>query len=410
MTPDVRELVTAAVLSPDFRRATFGGPVRNGPSPWVRVVVRPVAVRGEPHVQFSYFDAKKDVTKNYRGPEVADRLAEVLAVGFAGVHVTTAAEEIDVRTSKKGKVAVGRKKVAVPVEPGSAHNRVKDLPLPEGRADRVLEVMGVLTPDGRVRPTMRAKFTQINEFLRHLTHALAEANLRDPGRPLDILDCGCGSSYLTLAAHHYLNDVLNLPARIVGVDVNEEVIRKSVERSARLGADGPAFACGRIGTVDVTADVVLALHACDTATDDAIAQAVQCGAKVLLSVPCCHHALNRQLRAEGPAEVLRPVLRHGLLRERTADLVTDAFRALALRIVGYRTDVVEFVSPEHTAKNLMIRAVSGGPVGDRAAVGEYRELKRFWGVTPYIEAALGKSFRRLVSDETAMSGTSPDRR
>ena len=399
MTPDVRKLVTAAVLSPDFRRATFGGPARGVPSPWVRVVVRPVAVRGEPHVQFSYFDAKKDVTKNYRHPEVAERLAEVLAVGFAGIHVSTAAEEIDVRTSKKGKVAVGRKRVAADTGPDQSHNRVKDLSLPEGRADRVLEIMGVLTADGRVRPSMRAKFTQINEFLKHLTHVLDDAGLRDLGRPVEILDCGCGSSYLTLAAHHYLNDVLAVPAKLVGVDVNEEVIRKSAARADRLGTDGLNFACGRIGEIDAKADVVLALHACDTATDDAIAQAVQCGAKVLLSVPCCHHALNKEVRPEGPAEVLRPLLRHGLLRERTADLVTDAFRALALRVMGYRTDVVEFVSPEHTARNLMIRAVRGAAVGEPGFVAEYVGLKRFWGVTPYIETALGEQFARLVETD-----------
>jgi hypothetical protein len=149
--------------------------------------------------------------------------------------------------------------------------------------------------------------------------------------------------------------------------------------------------------VEARADVVLALHACDTATDDAIAQAVRCEAKLLLSVPCCHHHLNEQVRAEGPAAVLRPVLRHGILRERAADLATDGFRALALRILGYRTDVVEFVSPEHTARNLLIRAVRGAPVGEPVFVAEYAEMKRFWGVTPYIEQALGEGFRQVIA-------------
>jgi hypothetical protein len=149
--------------------------------------------------------------------------------------------------------------------------------------------------------------------------------------------------------------------------------------------------------VDVKADVVLALHACDTATDDAIAQAVRSEARLLLSAPCCHHALNKEVRAEGPAEVLRPILRHGILRERTADLLTDAFQALALRIMGYRTEVVEFVSSEHTARNLLIRAVRGAPSGDEALVREYVEMRRFWGVTPYIERALGGAFQRFLT-------------
>lgn len=293
---------------------------------------------------------------------------------------------------------IGRRKAAAAAASESpTHNRVKDVPLPEGRADRVLEAMGILTAGGRVRPTMRAKYTQINEFLKHLRHVLDDAGLRSLGRPVEILDCGCGSSYLTLAAHHYLNDVLGISARVLGVDVNEEVIRKSVERSERLTADGPAFACGPIGTVDVKPDVVFALHACDTATDDALALAVRAGARLLLSVPCCHHALNQAIRPEGPAAVLRPLLRHGILRERTADLVTDAFRALALRVMGYRTDVVEFVSPEHTARNLMIRAVRGLPPGDSAFVAEYRDLRQFWGVTPYIETALGEPCRELLT-------------
>jgi hypothetical protein len=394
-----RRLVAAAVLGPGFRRATFGGAVRGDtPSPWVRVVVRPVDVRGEPHLQFEQFDASKAFTKNVPAVEAGPPLDELLRIGFAGVHVSTDAEEIDVRTTKKGKVFVGRRKVAAAASPAAAHNRVKDVPLPEGRADRVLEVMGVLTPDGRVRAAMRAKFTQINEFLTHLRHGLDDAGLRATGRPLDILDCGCGSSFLTLTAHHFLNDVLGVPARLLGVDVNEEVIRKSVERSAKLGVGGPAFACGPIGGVEARPDIVLALHACDTATDDALARAVRSEAKLVLSVPCCHHSLNKEIGPDGPAAVLRPLLRHGILRERTADLVTDAFRALALRVCGYRTEVVEFVSPEHTARNLMIRAVRGAPAGDPAFAAEYRSLKHFWGVTPYIEQALGEPFTRLLGE------------
>ncbi len=385
-----------AISGPGFVRATFAGAVRGtNPHGWVRVVVRPVVVRGEARVQFSYFDARQDTTKNVAPSEVAAPLADLLAVGFAGIHVTTSTEELDVRVSKKGAIHLGKKRVAVPSDTPVSHNRVKDVPLPEGRADRVLEVMGILAADGRVRPTMRAKFTQINEFLKHLNHVLGDAGLRDLGRPIEILDCGCGSSYLTIAAHHYLNDVLGIPANLLGVDVNEAVIRKSVDRTAKLG-DGPAFACGRIGDFPAKPDVVVALHACDTATDDAIAQAVRGDAPLLLSVPCCHHALNRAITPEGPASVLRPILRHGILHQRTADLVTDAFRALALRIVGYRTDAVEFVSPEHTARNLMIRAVRGASVGEPAFVQEYRDLKHFWGVTPYIETALGERFTRLL--------------
>ncbi len=394
----VRQLVIDTILSPDFRRATFGGAVRGlARSPWVRVVIRPVALDAQRHLQFSYFDEKKDVTKNFRPQEIGPRLAELLDLGFAGIHLSTSAEEIDVRTTKKGKVQVGRRpsESAAP-EPQTSHNRSKTVPLPEGRADRVLEVLGILTRAGQVRPTMRAKFTQINEFLKLLTHVLDDAGLRALGRPVEILDCGSGSSYLTLMVHHYLNDMLGIPARVLGVDVNEELIARSIQRGERLGAPGLHFACARIGDVDAKPDIVLALHACDTATDDALAQAVSGEARLLLSVPCCHHHLNSQLRAEGPAQVLRPLLRHGILHERIADLVTDAFRALALRIMGYRTEVIEFISTEHTARNLMLRAVRGAPVGEAMFVREYLELRQFWGVSPYLEQALGERFQKLL--------------
>lgn len=395
--PSARRLVTDAVLGPGFVRATFAGPRRSDRSaPWVRVVVRPVDLRGGRVVQFAYFDPTQCTTKNAAGDEVAARLDELLDLGFGGVHLTTEAEETDIRTTKKGKVLVGRRKAGPKPPADTAHNRAKDLPLPEGKADRLLEALGVLDRNGRVRPTMRAKFTQVNEFLAHLRHLLPETGLAALGRPAELLDCGCGSSHLTLAAHHYLNAVLNVPARVIGVDVNDDLIRKSAERADRLGG-GVNFACGPIAAADVKPDIVLALHACDTATDDALAAAVKAEARLVLSVPCCHHALNDAISPAGAAEVLRPVLRHGILRQRTADLVTDAFRALALRIMGYKTDVVEFVSPEHTARNLMIRAVRGLPAGEPALVAEYRELKRFWGVTPYIEGALGEGFRGIVN-------------
>jgi hypothetical protein len=394
MTPD--ELIADTLRRRDFRRATFAGVPRGGPCPWVRVVVRPVELRGERHLQFSYFDERKDVTKNFRPGEVDAPLAEVLAVRFSGVHLTTATEEIDVRTSKKGKVHVGRQKSDATADTPVSHNRVKDVPLPEGRADRLLEVMGVMDAAGRVKPTMRAKFTQINEFLKHLSHVLDDAGLRNLGRPVELLDCGCGSSYLTLAAHYYLNDILGVPARIIGVDVNDEVIGKSVTKAERLGAAGVNFAVGKIGELAAKPDVVLALHACDTATDDALAQAIRGEAKLVLSVPCCHRHLNQQLKADR-VEVLRPLLRHGVLHQRAADLFTDTFRALALRIAGYKTDVVEFVGTEHTPRNLMIRAIRGAPLDPQFAR-EYEELKRFLGVTPYIEMVLGEALKRHADD------------
>jgi SAM-dependent methyltransferase len=388
----LRELVRETVLGPGFVRGTFGGAIRGTPSEWIRVTIRPLLLRDERHLQFSYFDGRKDFARNILLPGAGPALDEVLAIAYSGIHLETESEEIDLRTSKKGKVFVGRKKVQreAAAEP---HNRVKDVPLPEGKADHLLETMGILAADGKVKPTMQAKFTQINEFLKHLEYLLDVADLKSLGRPLEILDCGCGASYLTLAAHHWLNEVLKVPARLIGVDVNEDLIRKSVLRAEQLGAVDLNFACGPIESVAAKPDIVFALHACDTATDDALARAVTAEAKLILSVPCCHHHLNEQIQSD----VLRPILRHGILQQRAADLATDAFRALALRIMGYRTEVVEFTSPEHTARNLMIRAVRGAPAGEEKFIREYQDMKGFWNATPYIETALGEAFTRIVN-------------
>lgn len=400
----VRQLISETILDRSFCRATFGGiSRRQAHTEWVRVVIRPVEIRGERYLQISYFDAHKDYSTNFRPEEIQTPLDEILDLTFAGIHLTLTHEEIDIRNTKKGKVLIGRRGLAnasdlsraVPL--GETHNRAKELPLPEGRADRLLEVMGILSADGRVRPTMRAKYTQINEFLKHLSHVMDEAELRTLNREVTILDCGCGSSYLTLAVHHYLNDILAIPARITGVDINEELIRKSIDRANKLSMASLAFECGRIRKIETHADIVLALHACDTATDDAIAQAILQKAKLLLSVPCCHQNLNKLLKAEGPAEIMRPIFRHGILRQRTADIVTDTFRAQLLRIMGYRTEIVEFVGTEHTARNLLIRAVRGSTIGNSEDIQDYRDMRNFWNATPYLEKLLGSEIQGLLA-------------
>jgi hypothetical protein len=175
---------------------------------------------------------------------------------------------------------------------------------------------------------------------------------------------------------------------VLGVDTNESVLQKSAASAMALDAASVRFACQRIDTVTEPADIVLALHACDTATDAALATALRAEAKLILAVPCCHQNLNKQIHAEGDAEALRPILRHGILHERQADLVTDAFRALLLRIHGYRTDVVEFITREHTARNLMIRAVKIAPQDTAAFERDYERMKQFWQVTPALETML----------------------
>jgi SAM-dependent methyltransferase len=221
------------------------------------------------------------------------------------------------------------------------------------------------------------------------------ASSDDTQQTLNAVDCGCGSAHLTFAAYHYLNDILGVPAHVTGIDSSSDLVDKCRRLRDSLGWDGLRFQHTGIGdfTPTVHPDMVLSLHACDTATDEAIAQGIVWESRVILATPCCQHELHRQLRDP----LFRPLLRHGILRERLADLLTDTFRALVLRIMGYRTSVIEFVSPEATSKNLMIRAVKALEPGDTRYLREYSDLKAYWRVSPLIENLLGEQSSLLLS-------------
>jgi len=399
MTQEYQQLISQTVLDEDsFVRLTMKGIVRGPAAPWQKITIRPVELRGLRQLQFSYFDAKQDISKNYYGPEARAHLDEALAIPYSSIVLQTTAEDIQIQLTKKGKALVHRHRLAATaaVAPDLAHDHAKALPLPADQPDAFLQAIGIMNEHGQVRPNMQGKFAQINEFLK-LIEATGELE-RFERSPIEVLDCGCGASYLTFAIYHYLNDIRGIPARLVGVDTNAGLIEKCAAQAAQLEYDDLCFQNTQIIAFqpERAPDLVIALHACDTATDETIAQAIRAESHMLVCAPCCHHDLNEQLSADSDG-VFRPVLRHGILKQRTADILTDAFRALALRIMGYRTDVIEFVASEHTAKNLMIRAVKTVAPGDQQFIREYNELKQFWGVTPYIERLLGEPFQRLIA-------------
>ncbi len=377
-----------------FVRLTLKGQIRDQLLPWRQVIVRPVQIKNERYLQFSYFTQKQDITKNYRASEAREKLAELLALPFHTIIAQSTAETLRVQFPKKGKPIVQRTSTeSSPRRPDLSHDQRKNLLLPANRPDAFLQATGIMDEHGRVLPSMQAKFTQINEFLKLLEHT-GELDRFDH-TPVQILDCGCGSAYLAFAAYHYLNDVRHIPARLVGIDVNETLIQKDNQQSDELGFSGACFQQSAIiDYVPQTApDIVLALHACDTATDEALVQGITSQSRLILCAPCCHRHLHEQLRAVQP---FQPVFHDGILKKRLADILTDTFRALALRIMGYTTDVVEFIAPEHTDKNLMIRAVKRHPPGNHTYIQEYLALKTYWGVTPYIETLLGERFTTLL--------------
>ena len=388
---DYRQQIKDAVLDEaSFVRLTARGPVRGGQAPWRRVIVRPVEIKLGRHLQFSYFDERQDTTKNFRGDEASERLDELLAIAWASLAVETTGESYQVQLTKKGRPIVHRSRVANGAMIELRHDVRKELPLPAERPDQFLTGLGIMNSQGAVNPSMADKFAQINEFLKLLEHTGTLETIE--ARPIRILDAGCGSSYLSFAVYHYLNHVRGITAVLTGVDHNQKLIDKSNHLAAELGYSDIHFQTAPIAghQPEVAPDIVLALHACDTATDDALALGIRQRTSLIMAVPCCHHHLHAQL---GSVEPFGPVLQHGILRKRFADILTDSFRAQIMRLCGYRTDAVEFVSSEHTDRNLLLRAVRRDAAPEPRMVEEYQALKRFWNVTPYLETLLQRDGR-----------------
>lgn len=403
MNSDYKEQIKYIVLDEEqFVRLTMKGRIREPLLSWRQVVVRPVLIKNERYLQFSSFTQKQDITKNYRGSEASAKLDELLALPFHAIAAQSLRETLQVQFSKQGKPVVHRTSAsaAAPHAANLSHDQRKNLLLPADRPDAFLQATGIMDAQGKVRPTMQAKFTQINEFLKLLEHT--DELQRFETTPVQILDCGCGSAYLAFAVYHYLNAVRHIPARLIGVDVNDTLIEKDNQQSAQLDFSEACFQKSAIidYTPETPPDIVLALHACDTATDEAIFQGIKAESRLILAAPCCHHHLHEQLYAVAP---FTPIFQDGILKKRLADMLTDTFRALILRIMGYKTDVVEFIAAEHTDKNLMIRAVRRLSPGNPEYIQEYLALKNYWAVTPYLETLLGERFAQILREQTPAS-------
>lgn len=390
MNSDYRNVIKQRVLAEEnFVRMTLKGQLHGKEIQWRKVVVRPVLIKQTRHLQFSYFDTKQDITKNYQGNEALEKLDELLALPFSGITIQSTREDVHVQITREGKAIFSHSKATQDVKvPYLAHDASKQLPLPPDKADAFLQAIGIMDKQGKVFPSMQDKLSQINEFLKLLQHTGELEHFEK--RPLHILDCGSGSAYLSFALYHYLNNVRGIPVRLVGIDTNGKLVEKSNLHSQELGFEKMCFQQSAIidYVPEVAPDIVLALHACDTATDDAIAQGILGAARLILCAPCCHHELHQHIHAVAP---FKPALQHGILQKRMADILTDAFRAAVLQIKGYKTDVIEFISTEHTDRNLMIRAVKRTKQrekDERKYLQEYEALKAFWGVTPYLEKLL----------------------
>jgi len=398
MDQDYKQLVRAKILAREtLVRATFSGGQKGSSVPWTKVIARPVEIKGEINLQVSYFDDKKDITKNYPLDEAASKVDELLTLPFRNIFVESTAGGLQVNISKKGKALVNEVKLTeAPGTTDLAHDRQKNKLLSAENAEPFLKAVGIMTSDGRIKADMQRKFKQINEFLRLVDETDSfEALSR---QPIHIVDFGCGNAYLTFAIYYYLHDILKLDAYVTGVDIKADLIERHQEKVKSLGWGQLNFQVGKIEDYkpETIPNVVLALHACDTATDDALAKGIQWESKLIVCAPCCQHELQEQMSRIPMPNQLAPIFQDGIFFERMGDILTDTFRATILRIMGYRTDVTQFVPIEHTAKNLMIRSVKTSPAENIHWVEEYRNLKSFWQVTPYLEQLLGEQYAQFL--------------
>lgn len=393
MKKETVESMVEFFANEQLQQMIFSNPARKDGI--LKVRIRPVSLRGKLLFQAEELVGTQAFHKNLLPEEVCGYVTGLLSGGLRNGEVISGLGSAVVLVSKKGAVTVKIKRAACPKQEENredgpaadvvlAHNRKKRYVLEEGKPVEFLVDLGVMTREGKIVRTRYDKFRQINRFLEFIEDILP--NL-DPGRETTIIDFGCGKSYLTFAMYHYLHCLKGYPVRIIGLDLKKDVITRCNLLAEQYGYEKLCFYHGDIASYEGVdhVDMVVTLHACDTATDYALAKAVRWGARVILSVPCCQHELNRQMKNEQ----MKPVFQYGLIKERMAALYTDALRAQLLEGQGYRTQILEFIDMEHTPKNILIRAVWDGRKKQNEK--ELQEIMDFLSVKPTLAALLEES-------------------
>ena len=347
--------------------AVLSGQRKKEPDVPSRVRIRPVEIRGERVFQATATVGTKAIHKNYTLEEVLSYVEASLTDGFSQLQIQGQMKDGTVLVSKKGKQTIKTRphEALEPVKIQS-HNRVKQYILKEGIPVPFLVDLGVMNKEGKVHTHSYDKFKQINRFLEFIEDVLPSLQ---KNREVTILDFGCGKSYLTFAMYYYLKELKGYDVNIIGLDLKEDVIKKCSGLALKYGYEKLHFLQGDIADYEGVnkVDMVVTLHACDKATDYALAKAIEWDAEVILSVPCCQHELNYRIQND----LLEPVLKYGILKERMSALITDGIRAELLESEGYHTQILEFIDMEHTPKNLLIRAVK---TGDKASVAKLSQM------------------------------------
>ncbi|MEE5067913.1 SAM-dependent methyltransferase [Pseudomonas alliivorans] len=343
-----------------------------------RVVIKPLTVREQPCLSFVYRYKTRDITKNFPLADAVDVIAGLIPESFKNAHLLSLTDEVQLEFSKKGKSTLFKSQAQQEREaPAAGHDREKKRYLELTRP--FLTDLGVTNRQHELIPAMSRKWKQINKFIEVFSHALASSPLKQ-GQPVKVADFGSGKGYLTFAIHDYLRNTLQAQGEVTGVELREDMVTLCNNAAARLEHPGLVFKHGDVRTVAPSElDVMIALHACDIATDYAIHMGIRSGASIIMCSPCCHKQIRLQIQSPS---LLKPMLQYGLHMGQQAEMVTDSLRALLLEACGYETKVFEFISLEHTNKNKMILAVKRAePVDPAHLLARIQELKTFYGIT-----------------------------
>lgn len=367
---------TESLKDGTFVRLVLSGPLQPGDGV-ERVTVRRVQLRSGPNLGLTFKRRTNDVVKNFPEGQGLEWLEEQLQGVWKTILLGTTQKDWQLHFPRKGQPQLVSHKPAVAEAPSGKHDRDR-VRILDASANDWLAALGVTDDTGKVLPSMTDKYRQINRYLEILSHLLDDCGWK-PGQPLSLADMGCGKGYLTFAAWHWLRRVKSSPLEMTGVESRADLVKKTNDLAHSIEATGLKFIEGDINNARLgKLDVLIALHACNTATDAAILRGIEQQAKLIVVAPCCHKEVRPQI--QHPA-VLAPVLRHGVMEERMAEWLTDGLRAMYLEWAGYETKVFEFVSSEHTPKNLMIAAVQKHqPYVDIAARDRIEALKQFFGL------------------------------
>ncbi|MCI9539962.1 MAG: SAM-dependent methyltransferase [Lachnospiraceae bacterium] len=349
-----------------------------------KISLRPVIISEGLYFQQTSYIGAKVYHKNLSRDQAVEKTEQALRKEFKQCQIITETEMVVILSNKRGEFSFRTKEKQTERKQGDMeHNRKKKYILEEGTPVPFLKDLGVMTAEGKIVHSKYDKYKQINRFLEFVEDILPEL---PQGREITLLDFGCGKSYLTFAVYYYLKVLKQYDLRVIGLDLKEDVIEHCNNLKEKYGYEKLQFLKGDIASYQGVdkADIVITLHACDTATDYALEKAVTWGAKVILSVPCCQHELNNQIKNN----ILRPVLKYGIIKERMAALLTDAIRAEYLESRGYRTQLLEFIDMEHTPKNILIRGIFHGKAADNRE--QIKEIEEFFHISPTLGKLLDK--------------------